>query len=109
MKIIVEENCSLKTETVIGKGGRIISKTENKSDENKSVKVEVDSVEQKYQLRTFLEERGFKQSDGMFGKQRDFGIWAQGNTNWVQLQFQNKKRFERLYKCALEWFNLNSK
>lgn len=105
MKIIKKISCQLVTTTSINvrKTGNYPHTTEEKTDEQITVEVIMDTPNQKYELADFLKEKGFKQSDGMFGKQKDFGTWSQGEKHWVALQFQNKARFQRLYNAMVEW------
>lgn len=113
MRVIKREIHTIETVTTIKDTSKEADKKpivkSNKTGAEISVEIEMDTIDQKYQLGNFLREKGFHQSDGIMGEQRDFGIWMENSTHSVKLRFINEIRFKHLYGAAMEWVNLNSK
>lgn len=69
----------------------------------KETKVMLDSYEQRADLALHLKVKNFKQTDGMFGETKDFGLWSSGSEYWIVLSFHNQKRYERLLQTVINW------
>jgi len=75
-------------------------------------KVIVDSIDQRYELAEYLKSKKFKQTDGMFGEQKDFSVMANYNAgkpeeHYILLEFKNQKRYERLIQTVIEYGKAN--
>jgi hypothetical protein len=78
----------------------------------KETKVIVDSIDQRYELAEYLKSKKFKQTDGMFGEQKDFSVMASYNAgkpeeHYILLEFKNQKRYERLIQTVIEYGKAN--
>ena len=104
MRLIKTEVIEETRKTSFSPNSANISRTETTQKVlRKETKVTLDSYDQRTELADHLKSKNFKQTDGLFGEARDFGLWSAGNEYWIILSFQNQKRYERLIQTVVNW------